>query len=266
MKTILIIGDSWGVPNYTTSKIDLAFVKKTNEPPETHTEYLLKDTGYKVYNCSLNGGSNCKTINLARKFLNGERVVLEPRHVGHNLNHSNIKTSRGPTYSTTIDKDATIDVIIWFHTDFFRGPYYDPAKNINDNIKYSAEKNYLLAADLFKQCPNAKIIVIGGQSPVYTEVLYDYITPDYLIQDWRSEIIGTKLPEVYTLSTLSIVEKSPDTLDFKLDLLEKHQIIMDAMRNSPDFPDNRHPGTDAHKKLTERLIKFIEESDSEDQL
>ncbi len=251
-KTILMIGDSWGVPNYT-------IVKKTGESPETHTEYLLRAKGYNVYNCSLNGSSNCKAINLAKKFLNGDRVVLEPRRGSHNLNPSNIKTYRGPTYSTSIDKDATIDVIIWFHTDFFRGPYYDPEKSINDNIKYSAEKNYSLAADLFNQCPDAKIIVIGGQSPVLTEILYQHIIPDYLIEDWRSEIIGTKLPEVYTLSTLLIIEKSPDTLDFKLDLLEKHRIIMDAMRNSPDFPDNKHPGANAHKKLTERLIKFIEE-------
>lgn len=264
MKTILIIGDSWGVPNYTTSLYDLKFVEKTGDTHDTHTEYLLRNKGYKVHNCSINGASNSATINLARKYLNGEKVILEPRNLNFNLHPTNIKTANSKTtYVTSIEKGCKIDVFIWFHTEFCRDPYFDKAKNINDNIKYSAEKTYSLAADFFKEYPQAKIVVIGGQAPVATEILHQYLMPDYLIQDWRSEIIGIKLPVVHTLSNLKLVDKSIDTTEFKLDLLEKHEVIMDAMRNSPDFPDNKHPGASAHEKLAERLHEFIKETFSE---
>lgn len=236
-----MIGDSWGVPNYEGPP---------GSPPDTHTEFLLKEKGYKVYNCSLNGGSNCRSIETAKSLLAGEPIVLEPIYLNNKLYPYNIET--------VIEKNYKIDVFIWFHTEFFRGPYTDKKQKIDYNIEYSANINYQMAADFFKEHPHAKTIVIGGQSPVVTDILYKYMKPDYLIQDWRSEIIGTKLPEVHTLTKPDLwIDRSPDSTEFKIRLLEKHKVIMDAMYNSPDFPDNCHPGAWPHKVLAERLHKVI---------
>ncbi len=70
----MIIGDSWGVPNYPptnyindridkikkiSSTVEIKF-QHLGDPPETHIEYLLKNTGSNVINLSKNGGTNAQ--------------------------------------------------------------------------------------------------------------------------------------------------------------------------------------------------------------
>jgi hypothetical protein len=100
-------------------------------------------------------------------------------------------------------------------------------------------------------------VVIGGQSPVITDILYQYLTPDLVIQDWRSELLNMPLPTVHTLikPELWVEPSKVDTMDYKLKVLEDHKIILDAMQNSDLFPDNCHPGGVAHEQLTTRLHK-----------
>jgi hypothetical protein len=242
MKTILMIGDSWGVPNYEGPKC--------GAEPHEHTENRLKKFGYKVYNCSVNGGSNIDTINLAKKFLSGRSTILEPISLQNKLYPEGI--------AYTIDKDFSIDVIVWFHTEFFRGPDIDYRIPINENIKLLAHNDYKYVSEFFSQYPSAKKIVIGGQSPVITDILFQYINPDYLIADWRSEIVEQKLPEVHTLSRpKDWVDRSIDDIEFKIDLLGKHKILFDAMYHSADFPDNCHPGGKAHEVLSNRIHSIL---------
>jgi hypothetical protein len=242
MKTILIIGDSWGVPNYEGLP---------GSPPETHTEYRLRELGYTVYNCAINGGSNSKSTNLASKFLSGEPTVLEPIYLINKLYPEGI--------ATTVDKDLKIDVIIWFHTEFMRGEYKFDFVNtsIEQNIIHGAQHDYTIVGGFVNEHPNAKLVVIGGQSPVITDILYQYLTPDLIIQDWRSELLNMPLPNVHTLikPELWIEPSKVDTMDYKLKVLEDHKIILDAMQNSDLFPDNCHPGGNAHEQLTTRLHK-----------
>ena len=242
MKTILIIGDSWGVPNYEGTP---------GSPPETHTEYRLRELGYTVYNCAINGGSNGKSANLASKFLSGEPTVLEPIYLINKLYPEGI--------ATTVDKDLKIDVIIWFHTEFMRGEYKFDFVNtsIEQNIIHGAQHDYTIVRDFLNERPHAKLVVIGGQSPVITDILYQYLTPDLVIQDWRSELLNMPLPTVHTLikPELWVEPSKVDTMDYKLKVLEDHKIILDAMQNSDLFPDNCHPGGVAHEQLTTRLHK-----------
>ena len=79
---ILIIGDSWGVPNYPPYDLNL---QHYGDPPETHTEFLLRAQGYKVTNCSIDASGNLKTILAGIKYAETESV----------------------------------DWIIWFHTEMF---------------------------------------------------------------------------------------------------------------------------------------------------
>ena len=242
-KTILIIGDSWGVPNYEGPQ--------HGDDPDTHTEYRLRQLGYKVYNCAINGGSNCRSIDLARAYLNGEKITLEPV----NLNNTYHKNNE-PGYIDVVN--PKIDWIVWFHTEVFRGRYYKPWKTIDENI-LNAHNDYKNAADFFSTL-NAKVAIIGGQAPVLTDILSLYIKPDFMIEDWRSDIIGKKLPPIYTFTHVEWIEKSPDTIEYKNNLLAKHKIIMDAMRDSKDFPDNCHPGSEAHKSLTNKLHEVFQGS------
>jgi hypothetical protein len=214
-KNILIIGDSWGVPNFYGGAGDV---------PEVHTEYRLKDLGYKVYNCAVNAGSNLTSFKLVKRY-------------------------------NPLSSNIVIDVVIWFHTEFFRHEYIEN-QPIDAQIETCANKQYAIMANFFKDL-NAKTVVVGGQSPVISKILLKYFQPDLLIEDWRSELIGNTLPEVHTISKVSWVENSSDDLDYKNKLLEKHKIILDAMTDSDYFSDNCHPNGKGHKILTERIHKFI---------
>lgn len=245
MKTILMIGDSWGVPNYEGPPGD---------DPHTHTEYRLRNLGYKVYNCSMNGGSNMGSMELAEKFISGEKVVLEPISLNNRFYPYGIPT-------VIDDKDCKIDVIIWFHTEFFRSerPNF-MNKTVAENISDGAHHDYAYAKNFFAKFPDAKIIIIGGQSIVVKDVLYQYINPDYLIEDWRSEILGKKMPEVHTLTKpQKWVGRATDGKDFKIDILDRTMVVLNAMRDSPDFPDDCHPGGRAHEVLTNRLHSVMQQ-------
>lgn len=243
MKTILIIGDSWGVPNYEGSE--------HGADPSEHTEYRLRELGYTVYNCAMNGGSNGRSIQLARKFLSGEPTVLEPICLVNKFYPDGIKK--------TVNKNDKIDVIVWFHTEFMRGDYNFDFVNISieQNIIHGAQYDYTIARNFVNEHPYAKLVVIGGQSPVITDILYQYLTPDLVIQDWRSELLNMPLPIIHTITKpeLWVEPNRVDTLDYKLKVLEDHKIILDAMQRSDLFPDNCHPGGNAHEQLTKRLHK-----------
>lgn len=236
MKTILLIGDSWGVPNYEGPNF--------GAEPHEHTEYLLRELGYKVYNCSLSGGSHKVTIDLARAYLAGETVTLAPTV----LNNTYHKASEPSVIDTVNPK---IDYIVWFHTEALRY-FFHAHMSIEENLDFSYKWDYEYVSN-FCIPLDAKLIAIGGQAPIYDKFFYDYFRPYYIIEDWRSEIVGIKLPKVYTLGKVEWIENSNDTLDNKLEVMKKHKVVLDAMSNCPYFPDTCHPGKEPHKKLTELL-------------
>jgi hypothetical protein len=240
MKTILMIGDSWGVPNYEGLP---------GSPPETHTEYRLRELGYKVYNCSMNARGNLAPIDLARRYLRGEIVILEPIHLNTDL--------RGYGIPKVIDEiNPKIDYIIWFHTEFLR-ELYRKALPLHENIIEAAHTTYRTAAEFFSEHSEAKKVIIGGQAPLVMDILQQYIKPDFCIPDWRSEILKIKMPESHTLTKTFWIENSADSTESKLEMIEVNSKILEAMNRSPDFPDNCHPGGNAHKLLVEKIHKYI---------
>ena len=230
---ILITGCSFGVPNY---------FGPPGVPEEHHIEFLLKSLGYTVYNCSLNGGSNLQAIHRTEQFINGESIVHPAYKENQFVCLENIPTK--------------IDLLLWFHTDILRDYYshctgttIDIATDKLANITYQKMANLLKTID-------CKIAVVGGCSPI-NKIMYDYISPDFIIEDWKSEIVNETLPYVQSLGAMSVIENSPDTLDYKNDVLTKHEYILDKLRQSGHFPDGCHPGTYPHKNLSERLDKII---------
>lgn len=207
---ILIIGDSWGVPNYTDPR---------GAPPEDHLEYRLKNLGYNVFNHAINGASNQQSM---------ESVNF-----------------------TTLPE---IDWIVWFHTECFRYEF-DPSKTHDENLIFESNKLYKYAK-LFFSRTKSQLAVIGGQSPIgpkIKNIFYKYIKPDFIIEDWRSEILGEQLPESYTVSNITWQTHNADTTQVQHQLINVHEYILRVMRNSSSFPDNCHPGSLAHDGLTKKL-------------
>lgn len=236
MKTILIIGDSWGVPNY---------YGPPGVEPGFHTESILKELGYKVYNCSQNGAGNIQSLNKAKQFLQGHPV----------------SDTRGVDSIVLDDKNIKIDFVVWFHTEFFRDEKPDPRLTLENNLKWMSKRHYKAFADFFKEL-SAKVIVIGGQTPIRDE-LFEFIIPYFFIKDWKSVILRTDLPKVYCLGLNgknAWIDELSDSTEDKIKALEEISLIYDAMRDSPHFPDHCHPGVLPHKHLTETLHRLFNES------
>lgn len=242
MKNILIIGDSWGVPNYAGPN--------WGDEPYEHLEYQLRNLGYIVHNCSINGSPNSSSIDLAKAYLNGNEVNLEPISIVNNYVEAGQLTRINQV-------NLKIDWVVWFHTEFFRESYCEYNQKIDDHVIFLANKVYQYAANFFKTL-DARLAIIGGQSPVKTDILKKYIDPDFLIEDWRSELVGKKLPELYTLTKVEWIENSSDSLEYKIELLKKHKEVIDAMQGHRYFPDGCHPGKLAHQMLATRLHQIFQ--------
>lgn len=243
MKTVLILGDSWGVPNYEGPAC--------GAEPHEHTEYRLRELGYKVYNCAMNAYSNYKSLELAKTYLSGQVVQLAP-HWLNNTFHKIKPPER-------IDKvDPKIDLIVWFHTESMRF-HFDPNKTVQENLVDGYALEYAAFSKFFNQYPNSKIAIIGGQAPIYEPLFHNYVKRyDLLIEDWRSEIIGRPLSPVYwCCKPEEWVHRSTDSKENKIIMLDQLKDTFDAMRDSPDFIDNCHPAGRPHKELTDRLHKLM---------
>jgi|688.fasta_scaffold02953_29 hypothetical protein len=249
MKNILIVGDSWGVPNY---------VKGYNTVPEDHTEFRLRAMGYNVFNYSLNGGSNVDTISYAISAIENKelRVDEDVSYKKKTYADSGPEFLPDPNY-----RGEKIDWIIWFHTESIRAsvqPIMFRWIKIEDIHELGCKTAYRAFKHLVEICGNPKTVVIGGQAPV-EPMLYDYHNPTYIIEDWRSEIVGRKLPRCISLSRLDMIERSYHSIDEKLEIMNLHAEIYDAMNNKEQFFDACHPAAIPHKHLTNRLHTWFSE-------
>jgi len=249
--TIVIIGDSWGVPNYpptnyinnsiekikklSSSNIEIN-VTHLGDPPETHLEFLLNNEGYNVINFSKTGGSNLQTIRRATQYF--------------------------------LKYNIKVNWLIWFHTESLR----DRDEILTSSkIKFSISKltkdltilAYQEFSDLISTL-NCKTIAIGGQAPIDVTEFNRLVGPiELLIEDWHSEILGRKLPVSHGVCNLDLFDSKNciDTIEEKSKMLDSIHTILNLDWDSPDFPDNAHPGKDAHKKLFDR-IKYLLRKDN----
>jgi hypothetical protein len=254
MKNILMIGDSWGVPNYNSD---------WNTLPEAHTEYRLRNLGYKVFNYSLNGGSNIDTIEYARVSITSDSS--DPSFLGEIGNKRNTYASKDgdlrqipePNYNR-----EKIDWIIWFHTESIRIPintFYYPYTTMQDLHDFSIGISYRAFANLVNVCKNPKTIVIGGQAPIDSR-LFDYHNPTHVIMDWRSDITGRKLPFCHSLSRLETLKEMHHDKDTMLKYMDDHKIIYDSMLDEKLFFDRCHPGSIPHEQLTSKIHSWIQDA------
>jgi hypothetical protein len=196
-------------------------------PAEFHTENQLRLLGHKVINCARSGSSNLESLSIAKEI-------------------SELLSSR-------------IDWIVWFHTELLRD-FRDIAILSKNTECSSVDKAAAVVYNEYKkfvETTKAKIAIIGGAGPVHPS-LYSYITPDFCIPSWFNQILNLNLPQIQTLSRLDIVEKMQSVGNLtKLEILEDHEEILNALEASSDFPDNYHPGPRPHQELAQTLHKIF---------
>lgn len=235
MTQILIMGDSWGVPEYTSR-----LLHKSPNPIEPfysepyHTEQFLRDLGYEVHNASHGGISNTTAIrNAIAKIANNS---LKP------------------------------DYIIWFHTALFRDFKHYSAKvsllnTYAQSVEQLADHVYKDMSIFLKMNKNSKLIAIGGQAPLVKNVFDKYITPFFRIDDWRSEILNEKLPEFQAYGSESMISTwnwHPDVNAKLMSISELYTVKMAGdITDNPLFPDSCHPGKKPHQDLTQKIHNAI---------
>lgn len=227
---ILIMGCSWGVPNFGEHRV------KT-WTPEAHIHTMLKRQGHNVVNLSLYGSSNLKQILRFHSWYQG-KTISEFDFGKQDLSY------------------CDIDLVIWFKTSIYRDW---PEKHPLDQNIFSklANDTYKRIANIIKILQYPKFIAIGGVGPllpIYTE----YLKPDMVIENWRSEILNVDFPNNHFWGGVG----NDFVLDFEnLSEADQHELSLeyDLMSQSPphSFPDGGHPGLNPHKNLFERISNLI---------
>lgn len=221
MKKIIILGDSWGVPNYCGTPGIL---------PEEHTEWLLRDRGYDVLNCAGNGRSNFNSIKKARDY-----VAL-----GHRAD-----------WIVWFHTDMILDKSFY--------PMDDRKFTIKSLAFDLSERVYQIFNTLVHET-SAKTIVFGASSPLLDNFDH-YVTPTYKVQDLRSKIVGYDLPMSYGHHRPELLEhpNNIDTVEDKLALIDAYNQMFKAMGDVELFPDRSHPGIKPHQDITKFIIECIEQ-------
>ena len=218
MAKIYIIGDSWGTPEGYAAWLEA----------QNHTHNILEDLGHTVVNCSIPGGSNIQSIDLALESIN---VHGRP------------------------------DVLIWFHTESLRDliPRPQSAFSIPQIIKKQVRLIYKHYDRMLWHMSNPIDIVIGSQAPVINKFLVRQ--PKLLIKDWRCKLLGIDSILSHTVCHTDMFEHPlcKDSAQDRLEWLKQNEKIVDMEKNSPLFPDDAHPGSRAHLELCKtHIIPLIE--------
>lgn len=251
MKRILIIGDSWAIipcniytPQSLWEKWHLE--NKKDKGVLDWLDFKLLQRGHSVSNRSYGGNQNWFQLGIAETFLDA-----------------------------SIKNNFHIDIIIWFHTELLRDAHINPNLSNNkdlDTIKNHgletliddiAIKTYNYATELYNKSPTTQWAIIGGHAPVSKKHKHLLSWADFILEDWRAQILNREIPECHTLS---FQEKDWDSLRENCDLdlqvilqeLQNKQLIMEICNDKELFYDGVHPSPKSNLLLTEQLIKHFD--------
>lgn len=248
---IAIVGDSWADPGLFDH---LDSIPCRGYSKQGHIDGRLRARGYTVGNFSRSGASNLHTW---RQFAPAAR---EPW-----------------------------DWIIWFHTELARDwnwpdmaaphcalrctfaadlkPSYQ-TWSYQASIDHAAVTVYSEIAAVLALHPHSKLMVIEGQSVCLEPRFSQWITPHYWLRDWRSELVGRKLPASQLITTLSssrgwcrdglFFDRCTDGHELQFRLLAAVEENLTAMAGSEWFVDRAHPGDRAYAALFDRIEPILE--------
>lgn len=234
---ILIIGDSWSKPDgYTSPKI----------PPHTETvtlplEYYLMSKGHTVFNRGEGGRGNMNSLRLGTYFV----------ELAHHLNiqldliiyfNSDLSRDRGTVFSSSWDPITGKTI---------QKEYPKTLKEVSDEIYL----NHKRSLDHLRHLHKGKWAIIGGCAPLYRPE--DFSFADFIIEDWRSEILDNKVQSSQWLFDYPFLSQLDD-----LDNTEREADIIENLwkvtRERIDlFPDQSHPNMELHQQLGERIHKHF---------
>lgn len=226
MQRMLVIGDSWGAPPDTDQEIQGRYTA------QGHISSRLRDLGYMVENRAIRGAGNLESWQQARKFTTAE-----------------------------------MDWCLWFHTelgrDWFREQH--PHKwHWETKIQQVSRRVYAeIREHLDYLRPKKGLILVEGQTTRQLPWFYEYLQPQILIEDWRSELLGQRcdVNQIFgeLISQPRFLDSCLDSAELKNQWLDQTTAALDMMAQHPDlFPDRCHPGDYAMAELTLRLKKIID--------
>jgi hypothetical protein len=220
MRYIIIMGDSWGEPNWRRPQPGFT--------PQGHTANLLAQRGYTVFNYSESGRGNMTSWLKLQKN--------PPPRADHII-----------WFHTEIVRDMSNDYTGLLNEQLDLG-----AEQIYRRIQ-GIQQQYVEAADLIviegqsqvhqphfdRYFPQRRLIadwraeLLAQDSLPYTPLLAQICGEGDAFARWT------------------------DSSEVKQQMLTDTERVLDLMRDSELFPDNAHPGDLAHEQLTNRLIELI---------
>jgi hypothetical protein len=216
MKNIAIIGDSWSIG------VHIGHVDGFSP-----FEFTLMNKNNTVYARGHGGSNNLYELTQFEYFLDGTKDIFD------------------------------IDLVIWFHTELLRDHLNfraDP-KDLDIGLSNIAKETYETATAIKNKYPAMKWAIIGGHEPIlkHREML-DWA--DFIIDDWRSELVGEKLPYTNFLGHIHFLEKNVGKIDSKRieeEIVYRNKIIDICNERRDIFFDGIHPNSKAFNKLALRI-------------
>jgi len=152
-----------------------------------------------------------------------------------------------------------VDHVIWFHTELMRdvsclGDNYGHM-TVDQYLDRIAEYTYNIARGIHSEYPKIKWTIIGGHEPIVRRKdLLSFAT--VLIEDWRSELLGRKMPYANFLGHIGHLEKNIKQIGVQRieEEIDKRDTIMKACEECKElFYDGIHPNSKAYNMLAQRL-------------
>lgn len=254
MKRILIVGDSWAIipcniysPQSLWARDNLHWKYDTKSPDVLDwLDFQLLSRGHSVSNRSYGGNANWFQLGIAETYLN-----------------------------SSVKNNFHIDLVIWFHTELLRDMEMNFTMNNNQHMKiakeeglngitdYIAIETYNYARSLYEVSPSTKWAIIGGHAPIHAKYKDILSFADLIIDDYRSMITGTTIPECHTLSLSEknwqdLRDHCEVPLEIILEELDKKKAIQEACSDLSKFYDGVHPSPHMNKLLSEKIIKHFD--------
>ena len=209
MSVILIVGDSWGVPNY---------YGLPGAPKEHHTEFLLRNSGHTVYNCAINGGSNLESLARAQHLINSFPRPAEWLVWFHT---EFFRESNLVNYAHTIDRNIR-----------------DIAHEVYSKFSLFVKDNNLKLCVIGGQS-QLEPELFDYMDPTF--YITDWRSTILKTVPPKSSHLVSRCFEWVP----SLIKDKREAIR----VLDEQKQILDSMQESEHFPDNCHPGTIPHREL-----------------
>ena len=230
MAYIWIFGDSWGDTWGTYGGPEIA--------PDIGFEHQFEKQGHKIRCLAVAGTSNRNSLQIAQQVLD--------------------KGAKPPTH------------VIQFWTEPLRDFHYCKEKNLFDvNRKWkfydlnNSITEYLInkTKKVKQKMGNPHWAIIGGQSSLKIGHS-DRIGATFVINHWRNTIMNKNLPDCFLLGSLQLLQdaKNKDDIQTKQGIVNIATEILDSMAKSNHFLDNAHPDWHSYKKLSQKLLDWIDKT------